>query len=105
MLFAVLCIMAQAFPVYAHATAIAKTGKKQQQAITVTGKVVDDKGGPMPGVTVLEKGTSNGTVTDAKGVFKLNVTSAASVLVIRFIGYNDNEVTVGTQTSFNITLT
>jgi hypothetical protein len=66
-------------------------------SIPVTGKVVDEKGLPLPGATVLEKGTQNATQTDINGNFKLNVTDENSVLVIAFVSYRKTEVTVGKQ--------
>lgn len=72
--------------------------------VTITGKVLDDSGMGLPGVNVLEKNTSNGTTTDAEGVFSLEVAGPSSVLVFSFIGYQSQEVVVGTQTAINITL-
>jgi TonB-linked SusC/RagA family outer membrane protein len=106
MALAALCALVQVLPVQAYAASFAAAKiNKQEQASTISGKVVDEKGEPMPGVAVLEKGTTNGTVTDVNGLFKLNVAGTASVLVIKFIGYNDKEVAVGTQTAFSISLT
>src|SRR5690349_6219160 len=59
----------------------------RMSAITVTGTVLEANQQSMPGVNVIEKGTSNGTVTDADGKFSLTVTSENSVLVFSFIGY------------------
>lgn len=59
----------------------------------------------MPGVNVLLKGSSTGTVTDLNGNYKLSVPSAESVLVFSFIGYVSEEITVGAQSAINITLT
>lgn len=73
-------------------------------AITVTGIVSDDAGQPVPGVNVVEKGTTNGTTTDVSGRFSLNVQGESSVLVFSFIGYTTQETTVANQTNFNITL-
>jgi TonB-linked SusC/RagA family outer membrane protein len=70
----------------------------------VRGTVRDASGIAMPGVSILEKGTSNGTVSDADGKFTLNVRSSESVLVLSFIGYATQEVPVGGQTNFEITL-
>lgn len=71
---------------------------------TVTGKVTSsDDGSSLPGVNVLEKGTSNGTVTDADGNFSINVGSDA-VLVFSFVGYNSQEVAVGSQSSVSVVL-
>ncbi|MDB5124652.1 MAG: hypothetical protein JWP94_2781 [Mucilaginibacter sp.] len=73
-------------------------------SIPVSGKVVDEKGLPVPGVAIVEKGTTNGVTTGVDGAFKLNVTGPNSVLVIAFIGYVKQEIAVGTQTVINITL-
>lgn len=79
------------------------TGERKQ-SLQIAGHVVDSKGVSLPGVSVSEKGTDNGTITDAKGNFKLDVANQSSVLVIRFVGYVTKEVAVGSQTSFNIVL-
>lgn len=74
----------------------------QQQ---VSGTVADGGSGEtLPGVNVVIKGTSTGTVTDLDGKFKLQVPSEEAVLEFRFIGYLPQEVRVGDQTSFNIAL-
>lgn len=70
----------------------------------VTGTVKDASGVSMPGVSILEKGTSNGAVTDADGKFSISVRSAESVLVFSFIGYTSQEVKIGTQSLLSITL-
>src|SRR5688572_2727768 len=72
--------------------------------ILVSGTVNDENGQPLPGVNVLEKGTTNGTTTDATGRFSFNVQDANSVLVFSFIGYSTQEIPVGGQTEFSITL-
>ncbi len=69
----------------------------------VAGKVVDDKGLPLPGVSVKIKGTGTGTVSDAGGAFSINAPDNA-ILVISYIGYETQEVAVGTRTSLTITL-
>jgi len=71
--------------------------------VSVSGTIKDENGSPLPGVNVLEKGTTNGTTTDSEGVFKISAPGSA-VLVFSFIGYLTQEITVGTQTSINITL-
>lgn len=65
--------------------------------------VVNDNAGPLVGVSVIEQGTTNGTVTDADGKFALSVKPGAS-LVFSSIGYKDQIVAIGNQTTFNITL-
>jgi TonB-linked SusC/RagA family outer membrane protein len=71
----------------------------------VTGKVsAADDGLPLPGVNVLLKGTSTGTVSDANGNFSISVTGDGAVLVISYIGYQTQEVAVGNRTSVDVTL-
>lgn len=72
------------------------------QTRTVTG-VVKDATGPIPSVSILEKGTTNGAITDLDGKFSLAVGSNAT-LIISFVGYTTQEVAIGTQNVFNITL-
>ncbi|WP_273213313.1 SusC/RagA family TonB-linked outer membrane protein [Runella zeae] len=77
-------------------------GKVQTVAQEVTGAITDDTGAPLPGVNVVEKGTTNGTLTDANGKFKLTVKGATSVLSISFIGYASQEIVVGSQNTLSI---
>jgi len=71
---------------------------------TVSGKVTSaEDGSPLPGVTILEKGTSNGTISDSEGNFTINV-GPNTTLVISFVGYTTQEVAVGSQTSLDIKL-
>ncbi|WP_442795377.1 SusC/RagA family TonB-linked outer membrane protein [Pelobium manganitolerans] len=79
-------------------TAIAQDAKRK-----ITGKVVDSGNLPIPGVSVLIKGTSNGTNTDANGNFALNA-STGDVLSISAISYKSTEVTVGPSNTVNVTL-
>jgi TonB-linked SusC/RagA family outer membrane protein len=73
------------------------------QNVSVTGKVTDAKdGSPIPGVSILLKGTSTGTVTDASGNFKISA-PATGTLVITYIGYDRREVRVSTA-PMNISL-
>lgn len=74
------------------------------QSRTVTGKVTSaDDGTDLPGVNILEKGTSNGTATDVDGTFTINVKENAT-LVFSFVGFTSQEVVAGTQSTINITL-
>ncbi len=71
---------------------------------TVSGKVTDsEEGSGIPGVNILEKGTTNGTATDFNGNFTLNV-GADATLVFSFIGYRTQEVAVGSQSTVNVAL-
>ena len=74
----------------------------QQAAKKITGTVVDAMG-PVIGASVVEKGTTNGTVTDFDGNFSLNVKPGATI-VISFIGFETQEIKVGNQDNFQITM-
>ncbi len=71
---------------------------------TITGTVTDELGQPLPDVSVLVKGTQNGTVTNNLGLFKIEVKPNAKVLIFSSIGSETQEVTIGNQTIINITL-
>ena len=71
--------------------------------IPIKGRVMDEKGAGMPGVTVLEQGTNNGTSTDADGGFALSVQPGA-VLVVSAVGYKSQQLAVGERTSFDVRL-
>jgi len=73
-------------------------------AVAVEGKVTDDTGAPLPGVNIVEKGTSSGAVTDAAGYYKLEVKDANSILVFSFIGFATKEIQVGTQSIINVSM-
>ncbi len=83
---------------------IVPNSELENQQIIVKGKVVDASGSALPGVNIVEKGTTNGVVTNLDGEFTISVGSANSVLAFSFIGFLTEEVEVGTQTSINITL-
>lgn len=70
----------------------------------ISGKVKDAKDEPVPGVSVLLKGTKIGSTTDINGDFKLRTDSKQGVLVISSIGYTPQEVNINGQTEFNIRL-
>lgn len=74
-----------------------------QQAKKKVSGTVEDAMGPIAGANVIEKGTTNGTITDMNGSFNLDV-SPNAVLVVTFIGYTEQQVSVGNQTSFTIKL-
>ncbi|PHR89217.1 MAG: SusC/RagA family TonB-linked outer membrane protein [Leeuwenhoekiella sp.] len=70
----------------------------------VTGTVTDDKGMPLPGVTVKEQNTSNGAVTDFDGNFNLTITQTDAVLIFSFVGFETQEVSVSNQTNITVSL-
>ncbi len=78
------------------------TGISAMAQKTITGKVTDSFGAPLPGVTVVVKGTTTGTVTSADGDFSLRVPDNAQVLTFSFIGMKMTEVQIGTQTVINV---
>lgn len=73
-------------------------------AIAISGKVSDDKGESLIGVSVYEKGTSNGVVTDVNGNFKLSIHNENAILVFSYIGYLSKEVHVGALRTLKVTL-
>lgn len=76
----------------------------QSEIIEVKGVILDQTGTPVIGATVVEKGnTSNGTVTDINGNFILKIASKGT-LVVSYIGYTTQEITVDGKTTFNIVL-
>lgn len=75
-----------------------------QNSISISGKITDETGASLPGVNILEKGTSNGTVADADGNYRISVASQESILVFSFVGTATQEVRVGLQTEISIQL-
>src|SRR5258708_39654778 len=72
------------------------------QGRTVSGKVTSaDDASTIPGVNILEKGTSNGTVTDVDGNYKISVGDNAT-LIFSFVGYATQEVAVGAQSTIDV---
>ena len=74
-----------------------------QQERKITGKIIDTNGEPVIGANVVEKGTTNGVISDLEGSFSFNVASGAT-LVISYIGYVSQELKIGNQILYNITL-
>ena len=71
--------------------------------ITVTGNVTDDQGVPLPGATVVEVGTNNGTTTDFDGNYSISVSDDAS-LAVSFVGYQTTTLAVNGQDQLNFSL-
>jgi TonB-linked SusC/RagA family outer membrane protein len=66
------------------------------------GKVLDEDNAALPGVSIVVKGTSSGTITDPDGNFELKVDDQAATLVLSFIGYITQEVVIGNKSSFDV---
>ncbi len=76
---------------------------QQSTKKTIKGKVIDSQGVPLPGATVVIKGTTNGNITDASGYYVIDV-KEGDVLKFSFIGYKDQEAIVGSKTAIDIVL-
>ena len=76
----------------------------QQQQRTVTGKVTDQNGEPLPGATVMVKGTTQGTITDAEGNYSLSNVPDDATLVFSFVGMETQEINVDNRTRIDVTL-
>lgn len=74
------------------------------QNLAISGQVLDKSQSPVPGTSVVVKGTSIGTITDGDGKFSLNVPGTKSTLVFSFIGYSTVEKVVGQQRQINVML-
>lgn len=96
-------------PTMVKATGVPLTKNESQQNglrdIHVTGKVTDENGAPLPGVSVKVKNTSIGAATDTDGKFALNVPQRSSVLVFTFVGFTVKEVPVNGNTVIAVVLT
>ncbi|MDX1326657.1 MAG: SusC/RagA family TonB-linked outer membrane protein [Arenibacter sp.] len=74
------------------------------QDVTITGTVTDDLGSPLPGVNVVEKGTTNGTSTDFDGNYAIDVANLNGTLVFSSLGFSSKEVAINGQTMINVGL-
>lgn len=86
-----------------HIVVSTQAAKQPGKRNKVSGKVNDASGEPVVGANVVEKGTTNGTITDLNGSFSLDI-PAKSTLIISYIGYTPREVEVGNQLTFNVKL-
>ncbi|WP_448699282.1 SusC/RagA family TonB-linked outer membrane protein [Mucilaginibacter sp. AW1-3] len=90
--------------VVASTGGLAAITSEKAMILTVTGKVVDEKGESLPGVSVKIKGTNSGVATDASGDFKITVPSGNTILVYSFLGYKTQEQNVNGKTSVKIVM-
>ncbi|ANQ52311.1 TonB-dependent receptor [Flammeovirga sp. MY04] len=70
----------------------------------ITGQVTEETGEPIPGVTVLLKGTTKGSITDIDGKYHIQSSNDKDVLVFSFVGYQSKEISVGGQSTINVAL-
>src|ERR1700754_420930 len=80
------------------------TQNAYSQNKTITGKVSDDKGAPVAGVSVTVKGTKNGVNTNADGAFTISVPPTATTLIFSSVGFSQQEIAIGGQTEITVTL-
>lgn len=73
------------------------------QKVLISGKVVDEQGVPLPGVTVLEKATANGTSTDFDGKYVIDI-DINKTLVFSYVGFNSQEIIVSDESTINVIL-
>ncbi len=74
------------------------------QQITITGKVTDSQGNPIPWTNIYEKGTTNGATTDDDGKYTIQVKSRESILTASFIGYQDKQIPINGKTVLDFIL-
>jgi TonB-dependent SusC/RagA subfamily outer membrane receptor len=77
---------------------------EQKLGPQVKGRVLDENGSGLPGLSILIKGTTRGTSTDINGSFQLEVPTTETVLIFKYLGYETKEVLVGNQTNLEISL-
>ena len=93
------------FVALAFTSPAAFAGSIEQSGFTVTGKITSsDDNTPLPGVSVILKGTTVGTTTDADGAYTISVPNENAVLTFSFIGYTTQEVAVAGRTNIDIAL-
>ncbi|WP_448959731.1 TonB-dependent receptor [Larkinella arboricola] len=80
------------------------TGSSKTVDRTITGQVTAENNEGLPGVSVVIKNTTRGTTTDMDGKFRLTVPDDASTLVFSFVGYANQEISIGNQTTINVQL-
>ncbi len=71
---------------------------------SISGTVSDENGDPVPGVNVIVKGTSSGTVTDVSGEYRMNVPETAEALIFSFVGYTSQEIEIGNRSTLDVQL-
>ncbi|MCX2739526.1 SusC/RagA family TonB-linked outer membrane protein [Pontibacter anaerobius] len=111
MVLASVCVLHGAVPAEAEASNLflPETGNVMmldaaRQTTEVKGRVTGDQGEGVPGATVVVKGTTVGTATDANGNFTLNVPAGGSTLIVSFIGYKTQEVPINNRSTVNVSL-
>lgn len=104
-LVAVLVLLSSLQPLVATVVADdgANTSYELQQK-RVTGRITDNQGNPLPGVNIIEKGTTNGAISDTDGRYQINVGGPGSMLTFSFVGFSTQEKAVGAMNVIDIVL-
>lgn len=91
---------------FTHCGAVAVPLAENEQGVNamIKGRVSDEKGDPLAGVSVVIKGTSRGTTTNAAGRYELETASGADALIFSFVGYLSQEIPVGARSELNVTM-
>ena len=76
----------------------------QIEGRTVSGVITDKTAEPVIGLNIIEKGTTNGTITDMDGNFTLEISSPNAILSVSFIGFKEQQIPVNNQKNFKIKL-
>ena len=84
--------------------AVDKSSMAELQQNSISGRVTDDNGEPLPGVTIIIKGTSQGTISDFEGNYTMTNIPAGSILQFSFVGMKTQEVVVDSETTINVVL-
>ncbi|MCG6191336.1 TonB-dependent receptor [Maribellus maritimus] len=98
------------YEIYDRYILIQKRGANQsvkneiRQQHGITGKVIDSSGSPLPGVTIVVKGTTNGTVTNADGEYFISNIPGEAILQFSFVGMKTQEIIVGNKTNISVTM-
>lgn len=92
------------YTIYNRQIVLTKEDGVSQQQKTIRGRVSDSKGQPLPGVTVVVKGTTNGTITGSDGQYRISDVPAASTLIFSFVGMKTQEMAIQDQSVINVTM-
>lgn len=96
--------LAMTLALMAHGVVTPNPGPSPVQDRTITGTIVDENDQPLPGATVMVKGTTLGTTANFDGEFEITLPSGSEILVVTYIGYLTQELTPGLQTKLRIKL-
>ena len=90
--------------IYTQLTSATPLAVQQPSGKTITGRVIDTYEEPLPGVTVVVKGTTKGTTTDVDGSFSLTDVQENATLQFSFVGMKSQEIPIGNQTRFDVVM-